>query len=158
VIERDGFERASGRRFGTLVHAILSSVDLDANLDAVKASSTTNGRRVGATQEEMDDAVVSVRTALGHPILRRAAASADEGEIRRETPILLTLDGSLVEGVVDLAFREDTPEFSGWTVVDFKTDREFAASSDRYKTQVTAYSAAIQAATGLPVRRVLLIV
>jgi ATP-dependent helicase/nuclease subunit A len=37
-------------------------------------------------------------------------------------------DGSLVEGVVDLAFRD----FIGWTVLDLKTDREFATSSDRY--------------------------
>jgi hypothetical protein len=35
-------------------------------------------------------------------------------ECRRETPVLLTLDdGSLVEGVVDLTFREDTPDFIG---------------------------------------------
>ena len=67
-------------------------------------------------------------------------------------------DGGLVEGVVDLAFLEDTPEFAGWTVVDFKTDREFATSSDRYTAQVTAYSAAIQAATGLPSRAILLII
>ena len=42
-------------------------------------------------------------------------------------------DGGLVEGVVDLAFMEDRAEFAGGTVVDFKTDREFATSSDRYK-------------------------
>ena len=72
---------------------------------------------------------------------------------------MLTLDdGGLVEGVVDLAFLEDTPEIAGWTVVDFKTDREFATSSDRYTAQVTAYSAAIQAATGLPSRGILLII
>ena len=55
-------------------------------------------------------------------------------------------DGGLVEGVVDLAFREDTPEFAGWTVVDFKTDREFAVSSTRYITQVQVYSEAVAAA------------
>jgi ATP-dependent helicase/nuclease subunit A len=82
-----------------------------------------------------------------------------KGEIRRETPVLLTLgDGSLVEGVVDLTFMEDTPEFAGWTVVDFKTDREFATSSDRYKAQVSVYSEAIRAATGLPLRAILLVV
>jgi ATP-dependent helicase/nuclease subunit A len=67
-------------------------------------------------------------------------------------------DGGLVEGVVDLAFLENKPDFAGWTVVDFKTDHEFATSSDRYTAQVTAYSAAIQAATGLPSRGILLIV
>jgi ATP-dependent helicase/nuclease subunit A len=39
--------------------------------------------------------------------------------------------GSLVEGVIDLAFREDTADFAGWAVIVFKTDREFAASSAR---------------------------
>jgi hypothetical protein len=42
----------------------------------------------------------------------------------------------VVEGVVDLAFAENTLEFAGWTVVDFKTDREFQAWSDRYIAQV----------------------
>lgn len=82
-----------------------------------------------------------------------------KGEIRRETPVLFKLDDvSLVEGVVDLAFREDTDEFRGWTVVDFKTDREFGAASDRYSAQVSVYSAAVQAATGLLSRGILLVV
>jgi hypothetical protein len=85
---------------------------------------------------------VTAGAALQHPILQRAAASARKGELCRETPVLLRLDdGSLVEGVVDLAFHEDTADFSGWTVVDFKTDREFATSSDRYTAQVGIYRA-----------------
>jgi hypothetical protein len=56
----------------------------------------------------------------------------EKGGLRRETPGLLALDdGSLVEGVVDLAFHDDMPDFAGWTVVDFKTGREFAVSSAR---------------------------
>ena len=72
-----------------------------------------------------------------------------KGEIRRETPVLLKLDGgSLVEGVVDLAFREDTPDFAGWTVVDFKTDREFGMASHRYTAQLHMYLGV--ACTGRP--------
>jgi ATP-dependent exoDNAse (exonuclease V) beta subunit len=56
--------------------------------------------------------------------------------------------------VVDLAFREDTPDF----MLDFKTDREFATSSDRYTAQVSAYSKAIQAATDLLSRGIVLVV
>jgi ATP-dependent exoDNAse (exonuclease V) beta subunit len=159
MIRRGDFERPSGRRFGSLVHAILASVDLDAESDAIQASAAVNGRSVGATEEEIIAAIATVRATLEHPILRRAAASARKGEIRRETPVLLTLDdGGLVEGVVDVAFLEDSHETAGWTVVDFKTDREFATSSDRYTTQVAAYSAAIQAATGMPSRGMLLII
>jgi ATP-dependent exoDNAse (exonuclease V) beta subunit len=159
VIERGDFERPSGRRFGALVHALLASIDLNAGADAIQASAAINGRLVGANEEEIKAAILTVCAALRHPILQRAAASARKGELRRETPVLLALDdGSLVEGVVDLAFREDTPEFIGWTVLDFKTDREFATSSDCYTAQVSFYSEAIRAATGLPSRGILLVV
>jgi ATP-dependent helicase/nuclease subunit A len=59
--------------------------------------------------------------------------------------------------VVDLAFHEDTSDFTGWTVVDFKTDRDFAASSVHYLAQVRLYSQAIRVATDLPTRGVLLV-
>ena len=72
---------------------------------------------------------------------------------------MLTLeDGSLIEGVIDLAFRDDTPDFTGWTVVDFKTDREFEETSDRYIAQVRVYSQAVGAATSAATRGVLLVV
>jgi ATP-dependent helicase/nuclease subunit A len=101
---------------------------------------------------------VTVGGALEHPILRRAAASARKGGIRRETPVVLTLDdGRLVEGVVDLAFREEMPDFVGWTVVDFKTDRESAESSARCLAQVRVYAQAIQAATGSPARGIVFV-
>ena len=66
-------------------------------------------------------------------------------------------DGSLVEGVVDLAFLEDPTDFGGWTVLDFKTDREFTTASNRYEVQVGAYSNAVSAATGMPSRAILLV-
>jgi ATP-dependent exoDNAse (exonuclease V) beta subunit len=158
-VERSDPERPAGRRFGALVHAILASVDLTAPAEAIQSSAAISGKMVGATEEEVDAAVVAVRAALAHPLLRRAAASAKEKAIRRETPVVLPLDdGSLVEGVVDLAFWENGPEFRGWTVVDFKTDREFALASERYIAQVTTYSAAVHEATGRPSRGVLLIV
>jgi ATP-dependent exoDNAse (exonuclease V) beta subunit len=66
-------------------------------------------------------------------------------------------DGSLVEGVVDLAFLEDPTDFGGWTVLDFKTDREFTTASNRYEVQVGVYSKAVSAATGMPSRAILLV-
>jgi hypothetical protein len=50
--------------------------------------------------------------------------------------VLRRADGSLVEGVVDLASREESENFAGWTVVDFKTDREFESASAAYLAQV----------------------
>jgi ATP-dependent exoDNAse (exonuclease V) beta subunit len=61
-------------------------------------------------------------------------------------------DGSLAEGVVDLAFRED----GVWTVVDFKTDRDLEAHRAEHRIQVLLYAAAIAAATGETARGVLL--
>jgi ATP-dependent helicase/nuclease subunit A len=165
MIERGDTERPSGRRFGVLVHATLASIDLDADADAIQALAAINGRLIAAlcdmldSDEEMKAAIVAVGAALRHPILQRAAVSARKGGLRRETPVLFRLDdGNLIEGVVDLAFKEDTPDFAGWTVLDFKTDREFANLSDRYTAQVSAYSKAIGAATGLPSRGILMVV
>jgi ATP-dependent helicase/nuclease subunit A len=157
MVERGDRERPHGRRFGALVHALLASIDLDADVDAIKARAVISGRLVGATDEEVQAAVVTVGRALAHPILRRAAASAGKGKLRRETPVLLRrYDGSLVEGTVDLAFHEDTSDFVGWTVVDFKTDREVEAMSV-YIVQVRVYLEAVSAATGSPARGVILV-
>jgi hypothetical protein len=60
--------------------------------------------------------------------------------------------------LASLAVWEDSPDFTGWTVLDFKTDREFARSSDRYMAQVGIYSEAIRAATGDLSRGILLVV
>jgi ATP-dependent exoDNAse (exonuclease V) beta subunit len=147
--------RPRGKRFGTLVHAVLAAVDLDAGDEAIAAVARAEGRMVGATEEEVVAAADAVVRALAHPILRRAAESARRGECRRETPVALPGPGGVqIEGVVDLAFRERF----GWTVVDFKTDAEIAARKTRYETQVLLYVEAIQAATGEGATGVLLAV
>jgi ATP-dependent helicase/nuclease subunit A len=159
MVERDERERPGGRRFGALVHALLASIELSANADAVQAAASVQGRIVGATEAEITAAVATIGRVLRHPVLRRAARSTGNGGLRRETPVLLRLDdGSLVEGIVDLAFRDDTPDFAGWTVVDFKTDREFEDSSNRHIAQVRVYSKAVAAATNSPTRGVLLVI
>lgn len=134
-----------------------SDRDLDADVEAIRASAAANARMFDATTEETEAANVAVTAAVRHPVLRRAAASARKGEIRRETPVLLALgDGSMAEGVLDLAFREQTPEFDGWTVVDFKTDREFSTAPDQYRAQVGLYPQAVKMATSLPARGIIL--
>jgi ATP-dependent helicase/nuclease subunit A len=157
-VKRAGADRPGGRRFGALVHALLASIDLKAGAAAVEAAAALHGKIVGATAEEVSAAIDTIGRALEHPILRRAASAGNEG-LRRETPVMLTLeDGGLVEGVIDLAFRDDTPDFTGWTVVDFKTDREFDEASSRYIAQAQVYAKAVGAATNLRTRGVLLVV
>ncbi|MCU0668565.1 MAG: PD-(D/E)XK nuclease family protein, partial [Myxococcota bacterium] len=143
--------RPGGRRFGVLVHAILAAVDFtDAREATVQALARQQGRIVGASDAEVRAAADTVVQALASPLLRRAAAAL---EVRRETPVWLRrADGTLAEGVVDLAFREA----AGWVVVDFKTDRELAERRAVYAAQVALYAEAVAAATGLPARGVLL--
>jgi ATP-dependent exoDNAse (exonuclease V) beta subunit len=144
--------RPGGARFGSLVHAILAVVPLDADAARVQAVAGLQGRLLGATLEEVEAAASAAVAALAHPLLRRAAASP---ALRRETPVLWKLpEGTLAEGVVDLAFREA----QGWTVVDFKTDREIGERRREYEAQVRLYADAVSAATGDPASAVLLVV
>jgi ATP-dependent exoDNAse (exonuclease V) beta subunit len=112
---------------------------------------------VGATEAEIEAAVRTVVAALAHPIMRRAANLA-VSDLRRETPIFLRReDGTLLEGVVDLAFREEAADFQ-WTVVDFKTDREFDLYRAEYTAQVALYAQAIERATDSSVSGILLVI
>jgi ATP-dependent exoDNAse (exonuclease V) beta subunit len=141
--------RPHGPRFGTLVHAVLATIDLDAAPDDVARLSEIEGRILGASSDEVAAAAVAVSAALAHPLLRRAAATA----CRRETPVAIRLDdGVVVEGVIDAAFAEG----GGWTVVDFKTDVELAPRLEEYRAQVRLYVRTVAAATGKPARGVLL--
>jgi ATP-dependent exoDNAse (exonuclease V) beta subunit len=143
-----------GKRFGTLVHALLAAVDLDADHAAVTAMAALQARLFGADAEEIDAAVAIAERTLAHSWLRRAAAAARSGRCRRETPITLQLrDGTLIEGVVDVAFAEAD---GVWTVLDFKTDVEIESRLEEYHVQVGLYARAIARATGAPVRAVLL--
>ena len=123
------------------------------------ATGAVQGKIVGATKEEIDAAVATVLRAKTHPVLQRAAKAAKAGYLRREVPVLLVQDQTVAEGIVDVAFREETPDFAGWTVVDFKTDRELLdEASERYVRQVQMYSRAVSASTNLPARGVLLVI
>jgi len=150
------FSRPNGKRFGKLVHDVLSVVDLNADATGVQAAADLQGRLLGATSEEIVAAIETVIRTLAHPLMRRAAAASLAGRCRRETPIAMQLeDGLLVEGRVDLAFLDEA-EPGTWTVVDFKTDFEIKGKLDEYREQVRLYALAIARATKLPVKRVLL--
>ncbi len=145
--------RPHGTRFGTLVHALVSRIDLDATADEVAAAAVVEGRLLGAPADEVTAAADAASRALAHPLLRRAAAAARDGGCRREAPVALALDdGSLVEGVLDVAFLDDDV----WTVVDLKTDVELAGRVAEYRRQVALYARAVARATGRRARGVLL--
>ncbi|MCC7416082.1 MAG: UvrD-helicase domain-containing protein [Acidobacteria bacterium] len=154
LIDARGAERPGGLRFGELVHAVLAAAPLDAVRGDLDALAAVQGRILAATADEMAAAAATAERVLGHDLLARARAAAARGACRRESPIALMMaDGSIVEGSVDLAFEE--PE--GWTIVDYKSDRELASEGeDRYRRQVAVYAAAVARVTGGNVRAMLI--
>ena len=154
-VERVGGQAATatGPRFGALVHAVLAVAPLDGQAPTVRAIVAQQARLLGATAREQDAATSRVVAVLGHPVFDRIRAAEARGGVRREVPVSLAVDdGTLVEGVVDLAFEEG----EGWVVVDFKTDVDPSESLDAYIRQVQLYAEAIRQATGRPASGVLL--
>jgi ATP-dependent exoDNAse (exonuclease V) beta subunit len=150
VVEPRDPARPRGKRFGSLVHAVLAEVPLTAAPAEIARRTAAQARLVNGTPEEVAAAARAVEAALRHPLLQRAARSA---ECRREEALVHRLpDGTLLEGVVDLAFRDD----AGWTVVDFKTD-DRPAGHPSYAAQLRLYAAAIEAATGAKVTNAVLL-
>jgi ATP-dependent exoDNAse (exonuclease V) beta subunit len=148
-----GAQRPAGPRFGTLVHAVLATVALDAAPDGIRDAVGLQARILAATAEEADAAIRLVGEALAHPLLARACDAERAGRCRREAPVALRqTDGSVIEGVLDLAFEHD----GRWTVVDFKTDSEIAGRLEHYRRQVRLYAAMVARATGTKAHGVLM--
>jgi hypothetical protein len=145
--------RPTGPRFGTLVHATLATVALDAGAEQVAEAVALQARILGAPDDERRAAAAVVGAALAHSLLARAREAWRAGRCRRETPVaVLDADGTLIEGVLDLAWEDDR----GWTVVDFKTDAELAGALPRYRRQVALYASVVARTTSRPVTAVLM--
>src|SRR5262249_52543688 len=110
-------------------------------------------RILAAPAEEAEAATAVVAAALAHPLMARAREAWRAGRCRRETPVACRQDdGSLVEGVLDLAFEDD----AGWTGVGFKTDAEGGGEGGRYRGQGGLYGSVVARATGKQVNGVLM--
>jgi ATP-dependent exoDNAse (exonuclease V) beta subunit len=147
--------RPAGRRFGTLVHTLMRDLPLDASAAEIARLAELHRALLDATTEETAAAVVAATRALAHPLFERARSAAASGRCFREPPFVLALsDGRLLEGTIDLAFAED----GHWTVVDYKTDADVAASRERYEVQLAWYLYALEKLKGAPAEGVLLAV
>ena len=144
--------RPFGPRFGSLVHATLATVALDADAEAVRLTARTQARLLLANDNEVDAAADAVIHALAHPLFERVRTASTAGRCARECPILWrTPDGSIVEGTVDVVFEEGDDVI----VMDFKTDREPAELKDQYERQLTLYCRAFSALRSRRARGVL---
>jgi ATP-dependent exoDNAse (exonuclease V) beta subunit len=146
--------RPGGRRFGTLMHAVLRDVPFESGRDIIAKLVALNARSIGAPIDEIDAARSAIEATLAHPLMTRARAAV---RIHREYPVTLPLeDGSLLEGVIDLAFIEN----GAWVIVDFKSDTDSSSDSGarrgQYLRQLQWYGYALERLTGLRAKAYLL--
>jgi ATP-dependent exoDNAse (exonuclease V) beta subunit len=134
--------RPTGRKFGRVVHDILQHAS---SPDDAAALAEIWGRRHGASDFERAAAADASRQTLEY--LARTMPPA--AERHRELPVMVRLaEGTLVDGRIDFAWCSGNL----WTVVDYKTDRR----EKRNVTQVQLYALALQRATGIPARGLVL--
>jgi ATP-dependent helicase/nuclease subunit A len=151
-------ERPFGARFGSLVHATLATVPLDAPDSVIAVVAEAQSRILPAAArdpyaaQEVDAAVEVVSAVLKAPLFDQVRLAERDGRCDRELPITwMAPDGTLIEGTIDLAFEDLT----GVTVIDFKTDRELATDIDRYRRQLTVYCEALATTRNVPTRGIL---
>lgn len=137
-----------GTAIGRAVHGVLQTLPL-ATGEGLEAAATAQ-----ALAEDVPDAVSeitsAVRAALASPVLQRAATRPHW----RETYVGTEVDGTLVEGYVDLLYRDD----DGLVLVDHKTDQAAGpVALAAYETQLGVYARAIADATGEAVVRSVLL-
>ncbi len=149
---------------GTLLHLILSRVDLHAEIDAayleqlVARLETEQFIASGAADGlELGGVLAFFRSSLGQRLL-----AADEDKRYRERPFIAALDAHaldaalpageknvLVQGVIDCLWQEAD---GGWVLVDYKSDRiEHGRTEvilERYSGQMRLYRYAVEAILG----------
>jgi ATP-dependent exoDNAse (exonuclease V) beta subunit len=120
----------------------MKDIDLRAAVPAIERLAHAHARLLNATDKEIASATQTVTAALQHPLLVRAQQASSA---YRELPIS-TKDpaGNLIEGVIDLAFVEETQ----WTVIDFKTDSEDMRQAESYRWQVGWYVYSVEKTVG----------
>jgi len=140
-----------GTAVGRAVHGVLQAVDLATGrglADAVAGQALAEG-----VTQHADIVAQLARAALDSDTVRRAAQRPHW----RETYVGTLVGDRVLEGLVDLLYRDD----DGLVIVDYKTDTVPPAALPRrvafYRPQLAAYAAALQAATGEPLARCILL-
>jgi ATP-dependent helicase/nuclease subunit A len=138
-----------GAAIGRAVHATLQTVDLvtGEGLDGIADAQ--------ALAESVTDRVADVRALARSgweaPSVRRAA----EREHHKETYVGTTIGGQLVEGYIDLLYRDDDGSL---VVIDYKTDADPSPQTVlAYQTQLAVYARALADATNTPISRCVLV-
>jgi ATP-dependent exoDNAse (exonuclease V) beta subunit len=91
------------------------------------------------------EALDTVERVMASAFWQRALA-AEEPQV--EMPCAVRVDGRVLFGLMDLAFRDA----AGWHVIDYKTDQATLAQLvERYGEQARTYAALLGRLTGVPI-------
>ncbi len=133
----------TGRAVGSAVHAVLEHADLLAGSDlAVLAEEEAAREGIPGHRALVEELA---RNALNTDLVKRAVKAAT---LYREVPFAVDVVGTILEGVIDLAFDDG----SGLEIVDYKTDdvaeKHLAEHARAYRLQVGAYALAVEKVFG----------
>jgi ATP-dependent helicase/nuclease subunit A len=131
-----------GTAIGRAVHGVLQTVDLATGAgidDAVAAQTLAEG-----VTDHTDLVTTLAQAALDADIVKHAATRPHW----RETYTGTLIGDRVLEGIIDLLYRDD----HGLVIVDYKTDAvpvaALAHRIDYYRPQLAAYALAVEAAAG----------
>ncbi len=138
----DGTSRARAIEVGLVVHGALERVVLRAPEDEQLRQTQRIVEQSGLSEADQQKAGRMLEQALRSDLLARVRASA---QVLRELPFSWMTDDGLLEGKIDLLFREADK----WVLVDYKTDSR--ADPAPYRAQMEAYARALKRVAGVAV-------
>src|SRR4026208_2253608 len=89
ITVRTAHDGSSGARYGTLVHASLAAVPLDADPGILAGIVRTQARIGAATDPEVRSAIDAITQILAHPLLDAARLADRQRRCFREVPVTL---------------------------------------------------------------------
>ncbi len=153
---------------GTLLHLLLSKVDLKADITAsylVQLVAELEAKQFIAAGAADDISLQGILDFF-HSSLGQRLLAADDDKRYRELPFLVALDSHalddalpkgekniLVQGIIDCLWQESDGQ---WVVVDYKSDRIGPGQThiilERYQSQIQLYCYAVEQILGQPVK------
>ncbi len=141
-----------GALFGRLVHRLFEKVNWS-HPEMIFKLTEAEGKGLGVAEAMIQRAGELVKEAISSQLLQRVIQS---GNYQKEVPFTYIQEGTIIEGVMDVVFREG----EDWVVLDFKTDwidkEDLEAKVKHYHPQVRIYSEAINKIFGRPPKEVIL--
>ena len=165
VVEKEGLTSAER---GTLLHLLLSRVDLSAQIDEgylQQLVAQLEAKKFIAAGEADGISLRGILEFFQCPLGKRLLA-ADPSKRYREMPFMVTLDSHvlddalpegekniLVQGIIDCLWQEADGQ---WVLVDYKSDRISSGQNqlilERYGGQMRLYRYAVERILGQPVK------